>query len=59
MGKKLTNFDIKSICLRYLYDEISMEQLAQDYACSSSHISKCIHKAIILRYSRFGSCTAT
>lgn len=53
MKIKLTNFDLKNICKRYIFDDISMEKLAQDYACSPSHISKSIHKAIILRYSRF------
>ena len=54
MNKKLTNFDLKNICERYLHDDISMEKLAQDYSCSATRISKSIHKAIVLRYSGFG-----
>ena len=48
MVKKLTNFDIENICKRYVYDDISMEKLADDYGCSASHISKSIHSK--LRY---------
>lgn len=47
MRSKLTNFDIINICKRYIYDNISMDKLATDYACSASHISKSIHKAIV------------
>lgn len=54
MNKKLTNFDLKKICERYLFDDISMEKLAKEYDCSSSLISTSIHKAIVLRYSRCG-----
>ena len=48
MAKKLSQTDLQNICKRYVFDDISMEQLAKDYACSSSHISKSIHNAIVL-----------
>lgn len=50
MKSKLTKFDIINICKRYVYDNISMEKLATDYSCSASHISKSIHKAIVLGF---------
>lgn len=45
---KLTNFDIKNICYRYINENVSMQILAQDYGCSSSLISSSMHKAIVL-----------
>jgi len=51
MKRKLTNRDILNICNSYISNGITMEELAKEYNCSSSHISKCIHRAIILRYS--------
>lgn len=50
MRSKLTKFDIINICKRYVYDNISMDKLATDYNCSASHISKSIHKAIVLGF---------
>lgn len=50
MRSKLTKYDIINICKRYVYDNISMEKLATDYNCSASHISKSIHKAIVLGF---------
>lgn len=47
MRGKLTNLDIVNICKRYVYDNISMKKLAKDYNCSTSNISKSIHKAIV------------
>jgi predicted DNA-binding protein YlxM (UPF0122 family) len=52
MTKKLSNNDLLTICNRYVVDKVSMEKIAKDYNCSSSHISKSIHKAIVLRYYR-------
>lgn len=50
MRSKLTKYDIINICKRYVYDNISMDKLATDYNCSASHISKSIHKAIVLGF---------
>lgn len=49
MSVKLTSKDLVNICNRYVLDDISMEKLAKEYNCSSSHISKSIHKAIVFR----------
>lgn len=53
MKRKLTNHDILNICNSYISNGITMEELAKEYNCSPSHISKCIHRAIILRYSQW------
>lgn len=50
MRNKLTNFDLKNICTRYAHDDVSMKILANDYGCSTSLISKSIHKAIVLGF---------
>ncbi len=47
MAKKLSQNDLQNICKRYVHNDISMDDLAKDYGCSSSHISKSIHKAIV------------
>lgn len=52
MKRKLTNYDIFNICNRYAFSNITMEELAKEYNCSSSHISTCIHKAIVTRNSK-------
>ncbi len=52
MSKKLSNSDLLNICKRYALDNISMDVLAKEYNCSSSKISKSIHKAIVFRYYR-------
>lgn len=50
---KLKRNDIINICKRYISsDTISLEEIAKDYNCSASYISKCIHKSIIFRYYR-------
>lgn len=52
MKRKLTNRDILNICNSYISNSVTMEELAKEYDCSLSHISKCIHRAIVLRYSK-------
>lgn len=47
---KLKRSDIIAICNRYVSDDrISLEEIAKDYNCSASHISKYIHKSIVFR----------
>lgn len=43
---KISNTQIQEIVMFYIYSDISMEELAQSYGCSTSTISKAIHKAI-------------
>ncbi len=51
MGKKLTDEKIIDICRAYVLTNLTMKELSKMYDCSASHISKTIHKAIVLRYS--------
>lgn len=45
---KLSNEDILAICNKYISTSKNMSDLAEEYHCSSSHISKSLHRAIAL-----------